>query len=130
MARARREWVGPRGQLPGSTSPPHGRERSTDTETAIRLPCRSVLFRGTGVGGNDATPTSDDRLLNAENDAYGNESGNDLTPRHLTFIASPGDVLTVKWEQPVHGSTASLNELLSRVDETAASRGPRSLQSS
>lgn len=41
-------------------------------------------------GRNDATPASGHRLLNAENDAYGNESGNDLTPRHLTFITSPG----------------------------------------
>lgn len=74
-------------------------------------------------GRNDATPASGHRLLNAENDAYGNESGNDLTPRHLTFITSPGGVLTVKWEQPVHASTVSLNELFSRADETA-SRGP------
>lgn len=64
-------------------------------------------------GRNDATPASGHRLLNAENDAYGNESGNDLTPRHLTFITSPGGVLTVKWEQPVHAS--SLNELFSPV---------------
>lgn len=48
-ARARREWVGPKGQRPGSTSRPRVRGRSTGTREGSRPSCRSTLFRGTGV---------------------------------------------------------------------------------
>lgn len=116
----RPEWDAPKSQRPGSTSElcvPRDTIAilATGTTLATWSSCPSV-YEQVFNGRNDATPASGHRLLNAENDAYGNESGNDLRLRHLTFITLPGGVLTVKWEQPVHGSAVSLNERLA-VDE-------------